>query len=85
MSETILVTVKSVTHSVRAAPTSRMRIPKALYDEEMAFAKQQKREPKYYAEPDQACEGVTGAELITAQAARKKEVAAKASEPLVAV
>jgi len=77
MSDTILVVVKSVTHSVKAAPTSRMRISKALYDEEMALAKQQKREPKYFAEPDQACEGMTGAELQAAQKKRRAEVAAK--------
>lgn len=59
MPETILVTVKSVTNSTKAAPRSRMRISKTLYDEEMALSKQQKREPKYFAEPDQACEGRT--------------------------
>ena len=84
MSDTILVVVKSVTHSVKAAPTSRMCISKALYDEEMALAKQEKREPKYFAEPNQRYEGRTikestevNADFIANRAAeRKTELAA---------
>lgn len=85
MPDTILVTVKAVSQSPKAAATSRMRISKALYDEEIALSKQQKREPKYLAEPNQACEGVTGPELEAAQKLRQKEVTAKATETLAAV
>ncbi len=68
---TVLVTIKSVTHSSEAAPTSRIRIEKSVYDTELALAKEEDRPCKFTVEEDQGCEGMTGKELAAAQAARK--------------